>query len=47
MNKLWHENNTMPKNPTLAQRLDWHREHIKYCACRKPPKSLAKLLKKG
>ncbi len=24
----------MPKKPTLDQRVEWHREHLKHCACR-------------
>ena len=30
----------MPKNPTPAQRLAWHREHAKHCACRPAPANL-------
>ncbi|MBI5471646.1 MAG: nucleotidyltransferase family protein [Ignavibacteriae bacterium] len=30
----------MPKNPTIEQRLKWHREHEKHCACRPRPKEL-------
>ncbi|HUD07799.1 MAG TPA: hypothetical protein VMQ52_01855 [Candidatus Saccharimonadales bacterium] len=45
MNKLWHEKNTMPKKPSLGQRLHWHKQHLKHCGCRKPPEALAKLLK--
>jgi len=42
MNARWHENNKMPANPTLAQRIKWHKEHKKHCACREIPKSLKK-----
>ena len=45
MNQQWHEKNVMPKNPTLEQRVKWHREHLKHCSCRKPPKSIVELLK--
>ena len=49
MNKInaeWHSKNKMPKNPTLEQRIAWHKEHLKYCGCRKDvPKSIAKYLK--
>jgi hypothetical protein len=46
MNKDWHASNPMPKNPTLQQRIDWHREHQKHCACREIPKSLLPYFKK-
>ena len=42
MNKTWHAKNRMPKNPTLKQRVDWHRRHRRVCACREIPKSLLK-----
>lgn len=45
MSKLWHEQNKMPPKATLEQRLKWHQEHQKRCACREIPKSLQKLLK--
>jgi hypothetical protein len=35
INKDWHLNNKMPKNPTAKERLIWHMEHSKNCACRK------------
>ncbi len=34
INKAWHEQNRMPKNATLAQRVDWHVAHLKSCSCR-------------
>ena len=40
MNKPWHAANPMPPKPTLEQRIQWHREHQKQCACREVPKSL-------
>jgi hypothetical protein len=42
MNKAWHSENRMPPKATLQQRIDWHREHRKHCACREVPKSLSK-----
>jgi len=46
MNKDWHAKNPMPRNPTLEQRIQWHKEHLKHCACRKElPKSLASYFK--
>jgi hypothetical protein len=41
MNKPWHAQNKMPPKPTLEQRIQWHREHQKHCACRETPKSLS------
>lgn len=46
INKKWHEANTMPKNPSLEQRLQWHGEHMKNCACRKPAGKLLEEMKK-
>lgn len=45
MNKDWHAQNKMPPNPTLEQRIQWHREHQKHCRCREAPKSLQPYLK--
>ena len=45
MNKLWHEKNLMPQKATLDQRIQWHIEHQKHCACREVPKSLLPHLK--
>ena len=41
INKAWHEAHRMPKNPSLEQRIVWHREHAKHCACRPVPEKLA------
>ena len=40
MNKEWHAKNPMPPKATLEQRIQWHSEHRKQCACREVPKSL-------
>jgi len=32
----------MPAKATLAQKIKWHREHQKHCACRGIPKSIKK-----
>ncbi|GAB4304000.1 MAG: hypothetical protein Kow0090_19580 [Myxococcota bacterium] len=40
INKDWHEKHRMSKNPSLEERIDWHIEHAKHCACRPIPKSL-------
>jgi len=40
MNKLWHSENKMPLKATLEERIQWHAEHQKHCACREAPRSL-------
>ena len=45
INADWHKANPMPKNPTADQRLDWHLEHLQFCACRTDlPKSVLKTM---
>jgi hypothetical protein len=34
INKEWHLNNKIPKNPTTDQRVKWHLEHAINCQCR-------------
>lgn len=34
INAKWHLTNKMPKNPSSDQRIQWHLEHAKNCACR-------------
>jgi hypothetical protein len=45
MNTLWHAQNKLPPKATLEQRIQWHKEHQKHCACRKFPKSLLSFTK--
>jgi len=40
LNKEWHQQNRMPKNPSLDQRIEWHLEHQKNCSCRPIPDNL-------
>jgi hypothetical protein len=40
INAAWHTSHPMPKNPTLDQRIAWHRQHAKHCACRPIPEKL-------
>jgi hypothetical protein len=40
LNKEWHLANRMPAKPTLDQRIAWHLEHKKNCACRDIPEKL-------
>ncbi len=44
INKDWHQKNKMPTNPTKKQRLKWHQQHLKNCACRKPTPLIQKML---
>jgi hypothetical protein len=46
MNKVWHQQNRMPAKATLEQRIAWHREHQRHCACREAPKGLLGYLQK-
>jgi hypothetical protein len=45
LNAEWHERHPMPKNPTTKQRLSWHMDHERNCACRPMPASLRALIK--
>lgn len=46
LNKEWHLNHPMPKNPSLDERIAWHVEHAKNCACREMPVTIKEELKK-
>ena len=37
MNAAWHEQHPMPKAASLEQKIRWHEEHMKACACVSPP----------
>jgi hypothetical protein len=39
-NEEWHDTHVMPKNPTRAERVEWHSEHGLACECRPVPESL-------
>lgn len=45
INKEWHLQNKMNKNPTFEQRVKWHLEHQKNCPCRPIPEKLLKKMK--
>jgi DNA-3-methyladenine glycosylase I len=38
MNTAWHERNVMPGGASKAERIRWHLEHAKECACRPIPR---------
>ncbi len=40
INKEWHEAHPMPEKATIAQRIEWHLEHVKNCNCRPMPEKL-------
>jgi len=42
MNKAWHAANPVPPKATLDQRIRWHAEHARACACRPSPDNLRK-----
>src|SRR5262245_2725573 len=44
MNAAWHERNVMPRGATQTQRIRWHVEHAKACACRPIPRGLRPLV---
>ena len=44
MNAAWHKRNAMPRSASVDQRIAWHREHQKKCACRPIPASLVKIM---
>ncbi len=48
INREWHEQNRMVKNPTGDQRIKWHLEHSRNCSCRGIPTGVLNLMiKKG
>jgi hypothetical protein len=46
INASWHLKNKMPKNPTIEERIFWHKDHEKNCACRPVPDNLKKEMEK-
>lgn len=34
INATWHRAHRMPQQATAMQRLQWHTQHAKHCACR-------------
>jgi len=47
INREWHEKNRMPRNATIEQRIEWHLDHAKHCACRPIPAKLAQEIERG
>jgi hypothetical protein len=46
LNAAWHAAHRMAKNATTAQRIRWHQQHAKRCACRPMPAKLSAEIKK-
>jgi len=46
INRGWHEQHKMPKNPTIEQRIAWHLAYAKNCSCRKIDGKLAEKMKR-
>ena len=46
-NKEWHQKNSLPKNASMQQRMEWHLRHVKACACRPIPESVLASLKEA
>ena len=46
LNAAWHAAHRMAKNASVAQRIRWHQQHTKHCACRPMPQKLAEQMKK-
>jgi hypothetical protein len=40
MNREWHEGHKMPDGASAKERIEWHMEHTRQCACRPFPKLL-------
>jgi hypothetical protein len=40
MNRDWHYKHKMPEKATTNERIQWHLEHAKNCACRPIPEGL-------
>lgn len=48
LNKDWHQAHRMPDNATIEERIMWHIEHKKQCACRPIPEKLKiEMMKRG
>ena len=44
INKEWHLANKMPKNASFEQKVEWHKAHLKHCACRSAPPEIKKAI---
>lgn len=46
MNSKWHKQHVLPKGASLDERIAWHREHQKRCACRPIPPKLQEQMRR-
>jgi uncharacterized protein YdhG (YjbR/CyaY superfamily) len=46
VNAEWHEKHVLGKGASLEERIAWHREHQKRCACRPIPPKLAEQMRR-
>lgn len=46
INENWHRKHVMPKNATMDQRVRWHLEHARACACREIPGTVLEELRR-
>ncbi|MGA7124636.1 MAG: DUF1801 domain-containing protein [Polyangiaceae bacterium] len=46
MNVEWHQKHVLPRGASLEDRVAWHREHQKQCACRPIPPKLAEQMRR-
>jgi uncharacterized protein YdhG (YjbR/CyaY superfamily) len=46
VNVEWHQKHVLPKGASLEERIAWHREHQKRCACRPIPPKLAEQMRR-
>lgn len=40
LNAAWHKTHPIPPRATLEERIHWHLEHSRHCACRPIPEKL-------
>jgi hypothetical protein len=46
LNAEWHRQHQLPKNSAFEQRVTWHLQHQRNCACRPVPKKLLEEMKR-
>ena len=44
VNAEWHKKHKMPANPTLEERINWHKAHEEHCNCREMPENIKELI---
>jgi hypothetical protein len=47
LNAKWHKEHPMPKKATMEQRVAWHKEHAKVCACHPIPASVLSVIEQN